>query len=298
MAERKENMDKNRMEEMKEEYISYPVPEIAQDRIKAGIAQAKKEESQMRRRWCRKTGRIAGVTAAAAMAAIVLLANSSEHVAKAMEQIPVIGALTKVVTFRNYSDSRGGFEANVDVPQITDENVENQESVLGINKTIEEYANQLIAMYERDLQESSGEGHYMLESSYEVIRDDERYLSIRINSLLIMASGNQFVKIFNVDKNTGRILTLADLPGGEESIEAISENIKEQMQEKMAADEMLTYFIYSEEEPYGFDKVTEENNFYINENNEIVVVFDEYQVAPGYMGVVEFVVPKKVASFE
>ncbi len=291
-------MNQNRMEEMKKDYNSYPVPEEALERIQAGIIQAKKEESQMRRKGYMRTGKIAGFTAAAAMAAIVFLANSNEHVARAMEQIPVIGAITRVVTFRNYTDNKGGFEANVDVPQISDENVENQESVLGINRTIEEYADQLITMYEEELREFNGEGHYTLNSSYEVIRDDERYFSIRINSLIIMASGNQFVKIFNIDKNTGEILTLADLPGGEESAEAISENIKEQMQERMAADETKTYFIFSVEDPSGFDKVTAENNFYLNEKNEIVIVFDEYQVAPGYMGVVEFTIPQDVASFE
>ncbi len=291
-------MSQNRMEEMKKEYMTYPVPETAQDRIRAGIAQAKKEEEQMKRKRYFQTGKIAGITAAAAMAAIVLLANSNENVARAMEQIPVIGAITKVVTFRNYTDSKGGFEANVDIPQISDENVENQDSLLGINKTIEEYADQLIEMYENELREYNGEGHYTLQSSYEVIRDDENYLSIRINSLVIMASGNQFVKIFNIDKNTGEILNLSDLPGGEESLEAISNNIKEQMQERMAADESLIYFILSEEMPSGFDKVTEENNFYLNDNNEIVVVFDEYDVAPGYMGVVEFIIPRDVASFK
>ena len=291
-------MSQNRMEEMKKEYMTYPVPETAQDRIRAGIAQAKKEEEQMKRKRYFQTGKIAGITAAAAMAAIVLLANSNENVARAMEQIPVIGAITKVVTFRNYTDSKGGFEANVDIPQISDENVENQDSLLGINKTIEEYADQLIEMYENELREYNGEGHYTLQSSYEVIRDDENYLSIRINSLVIMASGNQFVKIFNIDKNTGEILNLSDLPGGEESLEAISNNIKEQMQERMAADESLIYFILSEEMPSGFDKVTAENNFYLNDNNEIVVVFDEYDVAPGYMGVVEFIIPRDVASFK
>ena len=86
-------MNQNRMEEMKKDYNSYPVPEEALERIQAGIIQAKKEESQMRRKGYMRTGKIAGFTAAAAMAAIVFLANSNEHVARAMEQIPVIGAI-------------------------------------------------------------------------------------------------------------------------------------------------------------------------------------------------------------
>lgn len=289
-------MDQKRMEEMKKEYAAYPVPEEALERMKEGIAQAKKEENYMKKGYYR-LGKAAGITAAAAMAAIVLLANSSENVARAMEQIPVIGAITKVVTFRNYSDASGNFEANVDIPQISDENSGNQENLVGINRTIEEYAEELIAMYEHDLKESNGEGHYALESSYEVIRDDENYLSIRINSVVVMASGNQFVKIFNIDKSTGEILTLADLFADNSDYAAIiSENIKKQMKERMAADENITYFISSPEEPFGFDTITEETNFYLNENNELVIVFDEYEVAPGFMGVVEFTIPKETAE--
>jgi hypothetical protein len=56
----------------------------------------------------------------------------------------------------------------------------------------------------------------------------------------------------------------------------------------MAQDENKIYFIKSEDEPSGFDKITDETNFYINENGGVVIVFDEYEVAPGYMGVVEF----------
>ena len=289
-------MSQKRIEEMRQEYENLLVPEQALERVKAGIAQAKREEKGMK---YYKFGKIAAITATAAVAAVVLLVNSNETIARAMEQIPIIGALTKVVTFRHYSDYSGGFEADVDIPQITDINHEENESLLGINKTIEEYAGQLIAMYEKDLKASNGEGHYKLESSYQVIRDDEEYLSIRINSLLIMAGGNEFVKIFNIDKNTGKILNLEDLyKNKEDYITIISDNIKEQMKQQMEENKDITYFLYTEEEPYGFQAVTPENNFYLNEKDELVIVFDEYEVAPGFMGVIEFTVPKEVISIK
>ena len=33
------------------------------------------------------------------------------------------------------------------------------------------------------------------------------------------------------------------------------------------------------------DQITGDESFYFNENGELVIVFDEYTVAPGYMGV-------------
>jgi hypothetical protein len=163
------------------------------------------------------------------------------------------------------------------------------ESLIGINKTIEDYADELIAMYEDELKTSNGQDNYELVSTYEVIRNDEKYLSIRINSTVVMASGSQFVKIYNVDKTTGNIITLSDIYGKDiDYIDTISEEIKQQMQDQMAADENKIYFIKSDEEPSGFDKITDDTNFYINDDGNVVIVFDEYEVAPGYMGVVEF----------
>lgn len=289
-------MDEKRIADMKQEYDTYPVPEEALERVKAGIAQAEREENSMKNKVYQFI-KTTGIGAVAAMAAITILANSGENVARAMEKIPVIGAIADVVTFREYHDWNNGFEANIEVPKITDINTENQTTLDAVNKSIEEYEQELIEMYEKDLQASEGEGHYKLDSTYEVIRDDEKYLSIRINSVLVMAGGNEFVKIFNVDKETGAVLTLQDLYGTTENYQTvISDNIKEQMKARMAEDEMLTYFIYSEEEPFGFKEVTEENNYYLNEDGELVIVFDEYEVAPGFMGVVEFTIPKDVIT--
>jgi hypothetical protein len=97
-----------------------------------------------------------------------------------------------------------------------------------------------------------------------------------------------------VDKTTGNIITLSDLYGQDtDYIDTISKEIKRQMQDRMATDENNIYFIKSDEEPSGFDKITDDTNFYIDENGNVVIVFDEYEVAPGYMGVVEFTLPQE-----
>ena len=38
--------------------------------------------------------------------------------------------------------------------------------------------------------------------------------------------------------------------------------------------------------------MTEDQSFYINERGNPVVVFAKYQIAPGYMGIQEFEVPR------
>lgn len=232
-----------------------------------------------------------GITAAAAMAAIVILSNSSQSIAYAMERIPVIGAISRVVTFRTYEDKSGNFEAKMEIPAV-EENDSGQ-----INKSIEEYANEFIAMYEADLKASGGEGNYALESDYEVVTDNEKYLVIRVNTLQIMASGTQFVKTFVVDKMTGETVGLLKLLGNDsEKLQDVGENIKDQMREQMAADESISYFLDSEMPEWDFQGLSEEESFYFNENGELVIAFNEYDVAPGYMGAVEFTIPASVAG--
>ena len=40
--------------------------------------------------------------------------------------------------------------------------------------------------------------------------------------------------------------------------------------------------------------IKEDQNFYFDAGGNLVIVFDEYEVAPGYMGSVEFEIPDEV----
>ena len=235
-------------------------------------------------------------TAAAAAAVLVTvgtLANASPITANAMENLPIIGALARVMTFRTFEDSQGSFEGKVDIPRIDSENG----SEIAANQALEQYADSLIAMYENDLKESEGQGNYALESSYDVVFQNEKYISIRINTTVIMASGTQYVKVFTVNKATGEVVSLSSLLGGnKEQLEAISENIKQQMQAQMDADENIAYFLNSDLPDSDFKGITGEESYYFNENGELVISFDEYEVAPGYMGAVTFTIPLNVTG--
>ena len=235
-------------------------------------------------------------TAAAAAAVLVTvgtLANASPITANAMENLPIIGALARVMTFRTFEDSQGSLEGKVDIPRIDSENG----SEIAANQALEQYADSLIAMYENDLKESEGQGNYALESSYDVVFQNEKYISIRINTTVIMASGTQFVKVFTVNKATGEVVSLSSLLGGnKEQLEAISENIKQQMQAQMDADENIAYFLNSDLPDSDFKGITGEESYYFNENGELVISFDEYEVAPGYMGAVTFTIPLNVTG--
>ena len=274
------------MEMWKEEYDQIPVPQEARDRIEAGIMRARLEQKRSDRM---KNMKRTGVTAAALVLTFGIAVNASPVVAQAMDGIPVIGSIARVVTIRNYNESTdNGMMADISVPQI-DGNV-------AANAEMDAYAKELIARYEKEVVAQLGqeEGHYALESSYEVVSDNDKYVSIRINTVETMASGAEFVKIFTVDKATGETVSLKDYLNSPEKLEAVSQNIKDQMAAQMAEDEGKVYF--TEGEVGGFTGLTGDENFYLNEAGELVIVFGEYEVAPGYMGTVSFTIPKDVTK--
>ena len=212
-------------------------------------------------------------------------------ISNAMGHLPIIGAISRVVTFRTFENSSGDFEAKVEVPKIQGETGED----ISANQEIEAYAEGLIRQYEEDLAAASGEGNYSMNSSYDVVYDGERYLCIRLRTTLVMAGATENVKVFTVDKESGRTVGLGELCD-EALLQKISENIKEQMEAQMAADDKVSYFLHSDVEEWNFKELTGDESFYFAQDGSLVICFDEYEVAPGYMGAVEFTIPREITG--
>lgn len=294
-------MKDKRLEEMKQDYENIRIPKELRQRVEAGIREAKEEKNMKKKsKVVVYAGRIAGGVVAA-MLAITIMANSGAAIAHAMAKIPVIGAIAEIVTFREYESSENNMEANIKIPEVSVKNEDgtvNEETTREINKSIQEYTDEIIAQYEADVEAAGGgEGHMDVELDYSVITDSDRLFSIRFDQLLVMASGTQMVKIYHIDKQTGEMINLAGLfKEGVDFAGPISENIKQQMKEQMAADEMITYWVDSDTPEWNFESVKEDTTFYVNEAGKLMIVFDEYEVAPGYMGSVEFEIPTEVVQ--
>ena len=44
------------------------------------------------------------------------------------------------------------------------------------------------------------------------------------------------------------------------------------------------------DEAFNNLKITNEQPFYINKDNQVVVVFNQFEIAPGYMSLPEFII--------
>ena len=305
-------MKDERLDKMNQEYHEIFIPAELRQRVETGIREAKKDMETERQTTIERKkkpmkkknnkmitfAKTVGGVAAAALIAITVMANSGASIAHAMAKIPVIGAIAEVVTFREYQDSTNQMYADVKVPEVEVKNEDgtvNQESTNAINQSIQEYTDEIIAQYQADVEAADGQGYQAVDLDYQVITDSERLFSIRFDKLVIMASGEETVKIYHIDKKTGELINLSGIfKEGVNYIDPISENIREQMKEQMAADENVTYWLDSDTPEWDFKSITADTTFYINEEGRLVIVFDEGEVAPMSMGSVEFVIPTEV----
>ena len=304
--------------EMKKKYDNLEIPEQGVENMKKTIEQAKLEETKKNDTKRRKVliYRRVGACVAAALAAFILIPNVSPHVAMAMEKIPIVGNIVRVITFGRYGFEDDRHYADVEIPQLevettpTDDgstfSVETQQpdstpeseivdSVDNINEEITDYITPIMADFQASIDEDTAK---TLNIGFDVVTDTDTWFTLRLNILEIQAGGYQYNKYYHIDKATGRQVTLADLfQEDADYITAISENIKTQMKEQMAADEGIVYFFEGDDMPGdGFEQIQSDQDFYFNEDGEIVIEFDEYEVSPGYMGIVSFTIPESVTG--
>ncbi len=257
--------------------------------------------------------KIVGWAAAAAAVAILVLPNASPKIAYAMSQVPVLRNVIEVVVIRDYNYAEGTYEADIEqgnvvvvtteqeddadyaivVDDVTDET---EVSVAIINKDIDTMTQELIDAFEADV--ATGEGNHGVYLSHEVVTDTDKWFTLRIYAEDVEASGTQYVYYYHIDKTTGEIADLETLfTEGADYVTPISENIISQMREQMAADENMIYWLDEEIDPeMNFTQIQKDQKFYLNEQGAIVICFDEYEVAPGYMGLVEFTIDMNVLT--
>lgn len=280
----------------------YEKQQMTGEQIKQ-LQQTIREAGKMEQNKINQTSAWKYVAAVAAVVAavFVILPNTSGTIAHAMEQIPIIGSLVKVVTFRDYEYESDRNMANIQVPEIKqEEQVENstvQENLdrttAEINAEIQEITDKLIAEFETNLTDELGYQDVVVTS--EVLATTPDYFTFKLICYQGAGSGYEWNYFYTIDLNTGERLQLKDIfKEGSDYITPISDNIKQQMQERMDADENVYYWLNDEIDEWNFKAITDETSFYLNEKGNVVIGFNEGDVAPMYMGTVEFEIPAKV----
>lgn len=181
-----------------------------------------------------------------------------------------------------------------------------------IEKIVSDYkadATKRIEEYKQAFLETGGTEEEWLERgadidvSYEVKYQSDTTLSLVLttNESWVASYGQQY--FFNMDLVNGKDITLEELLG-ENYVETANAVILEQIKQRSETEGYIYWGYeqynkeYSEANPddtladEGFKTVGPETKFYINEAGNPVIVFDKYEIGPGYIGSQEFEIEK------
>lgn len=288
-----------RLEKMKERYDEIVIPEelnvrIQQEIMKSRIQQAEKNSTGQRHKFKKI---IRSMETAAAVVCILFTAalNTSPVFAKEAAQLPIIGGLARILTFRSYETEEDDIAVSVEIPTIEMIAEDTGITIDEINQEIlarcNQYAEDAVIRAEEyrtafletgGTQEEWAEHNIKITVGYEIKQQGSDYLSFVIRGTENWTNAYNESRYYNLDLRTGEIVTLKDMLGGD-YVELVNESVQEQIAEREKSGEV---FFTAEEG--GFAGISEDVKFYINEKNRPVIVFGKYEIAPGSSGEIEF----------
>ncbi|CDI40575.1 Anti-sigma-V factor RsiV [Tepidanaerobacter acetatoxydans Re1] len=292
-------MKNNSLEKLKKEYMDIPIPQELDFVVKKALKESRSNSTTMASKGRLRKAAVVAASTAACVAVLTIGVNTSPAFAKTLSKIPVVSSIVKVLTFREYTVDEDTFNANIKVPEISGLKDEKLQSSLNEKylKENEKLYEQFIADME-DMKQNGG-GHLGVDSGYVVKTDTDRILSIGRYVVNTVGSSSTTFKYDTIDKKNEVLITLPSLFKDDSYVDTISENIKEQMKMRHEADDNMIYWVEGIEDEglvELFEKISKEQNFYINSDDKLVISFDKYDVAPGYMGIQEFVIPTQIIS--
>ena len=176
------------------------------------------------------------------------------------------------------------------------ESIRSALSVADVSDSVRRTSEEKVLSFENSL--ASETGYNSLRFDHQVVTDSVDWLCFCVQAYTSAAEGFEQVTHFTFNKETGEAETLYSLFGDDEDyIPPISEYIVSQMRLRMKKDSDLQYWIDSEEDQdYDFSEISPDQDFYFNEDGDLVICFNEGEAAPLYMGTQEFIIPDKVLS--
>lgn len=214
---------------------------------------------------------------------VFLISNVS---AKDIDRLPIIGSIVNINKLTTYFES-GNNELDAIVPNIE----YNDKLDASLNKEINNFTNQIINTFFKEYNE---ENHHYTKINYEIITDNEEWFTLRIDVLDIMASSDNYFKYYHIDKKNNKIITLNELFAYKEYKKVIVDEIKKQMEKRMQEDESLIYWINNDNTESDFNSIDDNQNFYFDKDENLVIVFNQGEVGPSSIGSQEFTIDQSI----
>lgn len=284
------------MEEIKkaqEVYKSIKIPSKLESCVKEAISNKTKKYYSFRGL------KYAMSTVACTFVAFIFFVNVNPSFAQQMYDIPVIGDIAKVFTVKEYHENDDLKLINAKIPAIqntgnTDlEQRINYEIMTKMNDVLKEAEDRAAEYKDAVIATGGEEKDYVpvnIQVDYEIKYSGDDIISFVIYKSETLASAYTETFFYNIDIETGKNLNLKDLLG-ENYKDIVNEAIYNEIEER-SKDSGNSYFTADEG---GFAGIEDEfQDFYINQDGKIVIVFPKYAIAPGYMGMQEFEIDEQI----
>lgn len=301
-------MDQNEeWQRLIDEYRRITVPEHVRDGIQDAIRRGKKRAARRRRAAYIST---AVSCAAAVVLILVLLPNLNAHMADRMGRVPVVGGFFRAVTVRdhsgrvteNASDENGALMAlgaESDEGTYAEDDAAYDGAVQarlarGVDAepaAQDEYTQLLMERFEEE--NAQGGGHLEM-AGYEVVTNSDEWFTLIIYANESTDEGSLTLrKYYNVDKKQDAVMTLGELYNGRDYIAIISDEILCQMRARRAEsseEDTTVSETGAQESAIIFTQINEDQNYYFNEDGNLVIVLDTDQVDSDAAANTEFVI--------
>ena len=279
----------SKLNKLKREYEQIEIPPELESVVNDAIRRSKPKRTKrpVFRNWM--------IGAAAASAIFVGSLNASPSFAQAMGKLPVLGSLVHVLTVNEIVYEKEKFSANLSSPAIT--GLGDADLQEALNEKYAEENKALFDQFKADMEEldKAGGGYLGVDAGYEIMTDTDRILSIGRYQANTIGSSSTTFSYDTIDKIDNVLITLPSLFQDEAYIPAISDYIAGEMKRQMADDQDMIYFTEENMEE-GFSAIDANQQFYITAAGKLVISFDKYEIAPGYMGMITFEIPTEIVK--
>jgi hypothetical protein len=208
----------------------------------------------------------------------------------------------KVLESESYKITIGNYEAEILIPEMS--GLADSAEMTEINQSFSDHGAELMANFVSEAKAIRKEypvdgPHYAMQYKFEVLYDNAERLVFRKFEFSAAGSSNYSAQYFTIDKAGKKLVTLADhYSQHPDYMTAIRQEIESSMRAYNQSNEMK-YWI--DEAPGAtdpkvsldqvFSKIEENRQYYLNQDGDVVITFNKYDVAPGAMGTPEFVIP-------
>ena len=157
----------------------------------------------------------------------------------------------------------------------------------------EAFTQKLLAEFKSDMKSKGYLGYNM---DYKVVTNDKSLFTLGVYATVTDLDGKNIERYYHIDKKSGEGIQLSDLfPEGSNYIESLSSEIRDQIKQEMKEDASREYYSKADVKKYGksisyFTTIDKNQNFYFDEDGNLVLVFDEQTIAPSFMGTPKFTI--------